>query len=83
MLTFHDYLSTLSFVQLVLAAVLPNLDVVAFVYGCNQGRAAPEMICSLVQTKERKKVNQSGFFQRIYISFSRAQFFFLPFDIFR
>lgn len=65
MLTFHDYRSTLSFVQLVLAAVLPNLDVVAFVYVCNQGRAAPKMICSLVQTKERKKVNPSGFRVRV------------------
>lgn len=55
MLTFHNSLYTLLFIQLVLAAVLPNLDVVAFVYGCDEGLAAPKMICTLVQTKERIK----------------------------
>lgn len=33
MLTFHNSLSTLSFVELVLAAVLLNLDIIVFVYG--------------------------------------------------
>lgn len=42
MLTFHNSLSTLSFVQLVLAAVLLNLDIIVFVYGCVEVALLPK-----------------------------------------
>lgn len=82
MLTFHKFLSTLSFVQLVLAAVFPNLDVVAFVYGCDEGAMYPEGFALLCKQKKKEK-SKTICVSTGYLTSSRAVFFFLPFYIFR